>query len=58
VRSVSAQANLSKVPDDLTDEDILMCPDIGFCAAERARVRIGDAVAVFAQGRSSGIRPQ
>ncbi|MGO9837367.1 MAG: zinc-binding dehydrogenase [Polyangiaceae bacterium] len=49
----SAQANLSKVPDDLADEDILMCPDImstGFSAAERARVRIGDAVAVFAQG--------
>jgi len=49
----NAQANLAKVPDDLTDEDVLLCPDImstGFSAAERGRVRIGDAVAVFAQG--------
>jgi threonine dehydrogenase-like Zn-dependent dehydrogenase len=49
----NAQANLARIPDDLTDEDVLMCPDImstGFSAAERARVRIGDAVAVFAQG--------
>jgi threonine dehydrogenase-like Zn-dependent dehydrogenase len=49
----NAQANLAKIPDDLTDEDVLMCPDImstGFSAAERARVRIGDAVAVFAEG--------
>ena len=49
----NAQANLARIPDDLADEDVLMCPDImstGFSAAERARVRIGDAVAVFAQG--------
>ena len=49
----NAQANLAKIPDDLTDEDVLMCPDImstGFSAAECARVRIGDSVAVFAQG--------
>jgi len=49
----NAQANLAKIPDDLTDEDVLMCPDImstGFSAAERGHVRIGDAVAVFAQG--------
>jgi threonine dehydrogenase-like Zn-dependent dehydrogenase len=49
----SAQANLAKIPDDLEDEDVLMCPDImstGFSAAERGHVRIGDAVAVFAQG--------
>ena len=48
-----AQANLAKVPDDLTDEDVLLCPDImstGFSAAERGRVKIGDSVAVFAQG--------
>jgi threonine dehydrogenase-like Zn-dependent dehydrogenase len=48
-----AQANLAKIPDDLTDEEVLMCPDImstGFSAAERGHVRIGDAVAVFAQG--------
>jgi alcohol dehydrogenase len=48
-----ARANLAKIPAALTDEDVLMCPDImstGFSAAERARVRIGDAVVVFAQG--------
>jgi threonine dehydrogenase-like Zn-dependent dehydrogenase len=49
----SAQANLARIPDDLTDEEVLMCPDImstGFSAAERGHVRIGDSVAVFAQG--------
>ena len=48
-----AQANLAKIPDELTDEDVLLCADImstGFSAAERGHVRIGDAVAVFAQG--------
>jgi threonine dehydrogenase-like Zn-dependent dehydrogenase len=48
-----AMANLAVVPDDLTDEQVLMCPDImstGFSGAERARIRIGDTVAVFAQG--------
>ena len=48
-----AQANLAKIPDGLSDEDVLLCPDImstGFSAAERGRVRLGDAVAVFAQG--------
>ncbi len=48
-----ARANLAKIPANLSDEDVLMCPDImstGFSAAERGHVRIGDAVAVFAQG--------
>jgi threonine dehydrogenase-like Zn-dependent dehydrogenase len=48
-----AMANLSPVPDDLTDEQVLMCPDImstGFAGAESGGVRIGDVVAVFAQG--------
>lgn len=48
-----AMANLAPVPDDLTDEQVLMCPDImstGFSGAERGGVRIGDIVAVFAQG--------
>jgi alcohol dehydrogenase len=48
-----AQANLAKIPDELTDEDVVLCPDImstGFSAAERGHVRIGDAVVVFAQG--------
>ncbi|HJS05229.1 MAG TPA: NAD(P)-dependent alcohol dehydrogenase [Variovorax sp.] len=48
-----AMANLAPVPDDLTGEQVLMCPDImstGFGGAERAGIRIGDTVAVFAQG--------
>src|SRR4029077_6221524 len=49
----AAQANLAKIPDGLADEDVLLCPDImstGFSAAERGQVRLGDAVAVFAEG--------
>jgi threonine dehydrogenase-like Zn-dependent dehydrogenase len=45
--------NLAPVPDGLTDEQVLMCPDImstGFSGAESAGIRIGDIVAVFAQG--------
>jgi alcohol dehydrogenase len=48
-----AQANLTVVPDHLTDEQVLMCPDImstGFGGAENGHIRIGDTVAVFAQG--------
>ncbi|MFV0454693.1 MAG: NAD(P)-dependent alcohol dehydrogenase [Pseudomonas sp.] len=48
-----AQANLAPVPDGLTDEQVLMCPDImstGFGGAEKADIRIGDIVAIFAQG--------
>ncbi|HCD03739.1 MAG TPA: alcohol dehydrogenase, partial [Methylophaga sp.] len=48
-----AQANLSPVPDNLTDEQVLMCPDImstGFAGAESGNIKIGDIVAVFAQG--------
>jgi len=48
-----AMANLAAVPDELSDEQVLMCPDImstGLSGAERANIRIGDTVAVFAQG--------
>jgi len=48
-----AMANLAPVPDELTDEQVLMCPDImstGFSGAESGKVQIGDTVAVFAQG--------
>ncbi|MCU1718632.1 NAD(P)-dependent alcohol dehydrogenase [Pseudomonas sp. 5P_3.1_Bac2] len=48
-----AQGNLAPVPDGLTDEQVLMCPDImstGFAGAEQANIKIGDIVAVFAQG--------
>jgi alcohol dehydrogenase len=49
----NAQANLAKIPAGLTDEDVVLCPDImstGFSAIERGHVGIGDAVVVFAQG--------
>ena len=48
-----AQANLSPVPDNLSDEQVLMCPDImstGFAGAEAGNIQIGDVVAIFAQG--------
>jgi threonine dehydrogenase-like Zn-dependent dehydrogenase len=48
-----AMTNLAPVPDELTDEQVLMCPDImstGFSGAESGKVQIGDRVAVFAQG--------
>jgi threonine dehydrogenase-like Zn-dependent dehydrogenase len=48
-----AMANLSPVPDNLSDEQVLMCPDImstGFAGAESGKIRIGDTVAIFAQG--------
>ena len=49
----NAQANLAPIPDGLTDEEVLMCPDImstGFGGAESGQIKIGDTVAVFAQG--------
>lgn len=48
-----AQANLAPIPDGLSDEQVLMCPDImstGFKGAENANIQIGDIVVVFAQG--------
>jgi len=48
-----ARANLARIPDALTDEQVLMVPDIastGISGAESGNVRVGDAVAVFAQG--------
>lgn len=48
-----AMANLGAVPDALSDEQVLMCPDImstGFSGAESGKVQIGDTVVVFALG--------
>ena len=48
-----AMANLAPVADGLADEQVLMCPDImstGFSGAENGGIKIGDMVAVFAQG--------
>jgi alcohol dehydrogenase len=53
VRVPYAQANLAPIPDDLSDEKCILLADIastGISAAERAEVRIGETVAVFAQG--------
>jgi threonine dehydrogenase-like Zn-dependent dehydrogenase len=48
-----AQANLAKIPDELTDEQVVLLADIastGFSGAESGNVKLGDAVVVFAQG--------
>ena len=48
-----AQANLAKIPDELADDQVVLLADIastGFSGAESGGVRIGDSVAVFAQG--------
>jgi alcohol dehydrogenase len=48
-----AQANLATIPDGLSDEQVLLLADIastGFAAAEGGNIRLGDTVAVFAQG--------
>ena len=53
VRVPDAQANLAKIPAELSDEQVLMLADIastGFSGAESGGVRIGDAVVVLAQG--------
>lgn len=49
----NAQVNLAVIPEALSDEQVLLLTDIastGFAAAERGKVRLGDTVAVFAQG--------
>lgn len=48
-----AMTNLALIPDALSDEEVLMCPDImstGFGGAESGEIKIGDTVAIFAQG--------
>ena len=48
-----ARANLTPIPDILSDRQVLMVPDIastGISGAESGNVKIGDSVAVFAQG--------
>ncbi len=49
----NAQANLARIPDELTDEQVVLLADIastGFSASESADLKLGDTVAVFAQG--------
>lgn len=53
VRIPYAQANLARIPDELTDEQVVLLSDIastGFSGAESGGVKIGDTVVVFAQG--------
>jgi alcohol dehydrogenase len=48
-----AMGNLEPIPDGLSDEQVLMCPDImstGFSGAESGNIQIGDTVVIFAQG--------
>lgn len=48
-----AQANLAKIPDEMTDEQVLLLADIastGFGGAESGHIKLGDTVVIFAQG--------
>jgi threonine dehydrogenase-like Zn-dependent dehydrogenase len=48
-----ARANLAPIPAHLSDEAVMLCPDIfstGLSGAESGGVKVGDSVAVFAQG--------
>lgn len=48
-----AQTTMAKIPDNLEDEQVLFATDImstGFAGVERAGIRGGDTVAIFAQG--------
>ena len=53
LRVPSAQANLARIPDELSDEQVVLLADIastGFSGAESGQILIGDSVVVFAQG--------
>jgi threonine dehydrogenase-like Zn-dependent dehydrogenase len=52
---LNAQANLAKIPDELTDGQVVpvLLADIAstdFIGAESGNVGIGDSIVVFAQG--------
>lgn len=49
----TAAANMAKIPDQLSDEQVLLVGDVlstGFAAAEMGGVRFGDTVAIYGQG--------
>ena len=49
----NAQTNLAKIPDELSDEQVVLLADIastGFSGAESADIKLGDSVVVFALG--------
>jgi len=48
-----ARANLAPIPPELSDEEVVLVTDIfstGLSGAESGNVKVGDSVAVFAQG--------
>lgn len=53
LRVPDARANLAVIPEQLTDEEVVLVPDVfstGLAGAESGNVGVGDSVAVFAQG--------
>lgn len=49
----AAQANLTRIPDDLSDDKALYATDMlstGFAGAENAELHVGETAAIFAQG--------
>ncbi|WP_211236999.1 zinc-binding dehydrogenase [Aneurinibacillus terranovensis] len=45
--------NITRIPDELSDDDVLLVTDIGstgIAAAEKANIQVGDTVVVFACG--------
>ena len=61
VRIPDATANLALVPDALTDEQVLMCPDImstGFAGGESARCESAMSSRCSRRGRSACAPPQ
>jgi threonine dehydrogenase-like Zn-dependent dehydrogenase len=53
VKIPAAMANLAPIPEELSDEDVLLTTDIfstGLSGAESAEIKVGDTVAVFGQG--------
>ena len=48
-----ANANMAKIPEELADEQVILLADVastGIAASESGGVKLGDTVAVFAQG--------
>jgi alcohol dehydrogenase len=53
VKIPNAMANLARIPDELSDEDVLLTTDIfstGLSGAESGNIQVGDMVVVFGQG--------
>lgn len=53
VRIPNAQANLARIPDGLSDRQVVLLADIastGFSGAESGAIKLGDSVVVMAQG--------